>query len=85
MFIGLGQIAGSEPAEPDRAFRPKVFVVLVFIAAILISALTVFLVLAGPRGANPLPTWIRAVIGSLYVLAVAVEIRRFGRRRAAAA
>jgi len=84
MFIGLGQIAGSQPAEADRAFRPQVFVALVLVATILISAFTIAMVSGEPKNANPLPIWARAVIGALYVLAVVVETRRFRRRHAAA-
>jgi hypothetical protein len=84
MFIGLGQIAGSQPAEPERAFRPPVFVALVLVATTLISAFTIAMALGAPQYANTLPIWIRAVIGAFYVLAVVPEIRRFSRLHAAA-
>src|SRR5215471_3207959 len=53
MFIGLGQIAGSQPAEPDRAFRPRVFVACVLVATILLSAITIAMVSGEPKNTNP--------------------------------
>ena len=84
MFVFLGQIAGSQPTEPDRALKPKVFLASVLTAGLFLAFFAfVFGTQPGSGQAqSPVtPSWARTLVAVLYATAILVETRRFSMRR----